>query len=613
MEYFPYEPRPGQEELMEFVASAVESGERACVHAPTGFGKTPAVLAAVLPTVLERGLRILWAVRTGNETDRPVEELKVIADRTGEPLFGLSFRGKRDMCLLALDRGVRGYRAVHNLCRLSRRRCPYFRGLSEVGEVEPDSPLLFSEVLELAESLGVCPYYLQISLLERAVLVSLSYNYVLGPMGEVIRAKIPFSRSVLVVDEAHNLPDAMSNLMSDYVTLGTARRAVSELSWVSGDEEPAASLMRAMEEAASRVGEDAPFDPRDLLGRAGLGEEDLERMLALGEEVQRRRLEEGREPRSSLHRLAEFFLTALSMVGESGVAFVISRERNSFRFELFDMRAPVALSKIWPRFRSVVFMSGTLRPLDSFRLSVGLSDCLGREFSSSFDLSRVATLILRRLTTRGESLSPEMVEAYSDAIRSFLSSVRGNAAIFTASYRIQSLLLPAITSSASELGRRVFVEREDVSGDEARRMLRDFKESAGRGAVLVGPMGGRFAEGADFPGRELVAVFLAGVPFDRPNFKTTARIEYYSSLFGPDRGKYLAYTVPALRRASQALGRVIRSHGDWGAFVLADYRYAWRPYFELLPDFIRATARLIYLSDLADALSSWFSRIRAAP
>jgi len=41
---------------------------------------------------------------TGTETDRPVEELKKINKVFGTEFLGISFRGKKNMCLLALEK-----------------------------------------------------------------------------------------------------------------------------------------------------------------------------------------------------------------------------------------------------------------------------------------------------------------------------------------------------------------------------------------------------------------------------------------------------------------------------------------------------------------------------
>ncbi|MEM0192467.1 MAG: helicase C-terminal domain-containing protein, partial [Candidatus Korarchaeum sp.] len=51
--------------------------------------------------------------------------------------------------------------------------------------------------------------------------------------------------------------------------------------------------------------------------------------------------------------------------------------------------------------------------------------------------------------------------------------------------------------------------------------------------------------------------------------------------------------VPALRRASQALGRAIRSEEDEASFLLADERFLRRAYFSLLPDFVRWNVRVV--------------------
>ncbi|RLG40575.1 MAG: hypothetical protein DRO05_05955, partial [Thermoproteota archaeon] len=164
MKYFPYKAREGQEELIALVQEATELGRNVCIHAPTGFGKTPAVLAALLPIHLREKRRggIIWAVRTGNETDRPIEELRVICNHVNENIFGISFRGKADMCLLAKRLGIEGHEAVSNLCRLKKKECPFYKRTKVREEMVENGPLLFTDTLELAASEDMCPYYLQL-------------------------------------------------------------------------------------------------------------------------------------------------------------------------------------------------------------------------------------------------------------------------------------------------------------------------------------------------------------------------------------------------------------------------------------------------------------------
>ena len=271
--FFPYKPREGQEELMEFILRSVDRGA-VCLNASTGFGKTPAILAALLPRA-KRG-RIIWAVRTGNETDRPIEELKVINEVLGKEFFGLSYRGKRDMCLLARDLTLEGemdYQDVAFLCENRRRRCEYYLGLDSL-YVEDflDGPKLYSEILNRCRELGVCPYFAQRELLPYADVVSLSYNYIIHEgMSWSVRRLVPFESSYLVVDEAHNLQSACGNLNSDRITFGTLTYALREISrFESLEARRVENFINRLRDELYLVfkemrGEEAEFDPGGFL------------------------------------------------------------------------------------------------------------------------------------------------------------------------------------------------------------------------------------------------------------------------------------------------------------------------------------------------------------
>ncbi|MEM3371292.1 MAG: helicase C-terminal domain-containing protein [Candidatus Korarchaeum sp.] len=593
MKHFPYAPRKYQREVMEAIRRAAERGMSFCLHAPTGFGKTPVVLSALLD-VAEDGSRIIWAVRTGNETDRPIEELKVISKRRSS--FGISFRGKKDMCLLARRMGISSQEGVSNLCRMMRESCPYLRNLRRGEGIELEDPVKFSEVLDIASRLSVCPYFLQISMLDRAKVISLSYNYVLSPLGWAIRHKVKFRESFLVIDEAHNIDRIAKELNSRSISLSSVERALKE------DEkyDPRDSLGLRRKIASLREfmisvtkDEEGTFRLEEMLLRTGFEPEDLRRFHELIDIVYSDQIKRGREPRSYLNSLSEFLLTALEKAGEDGVAYLYSREDEP-SLEVWDMRAREILSSIWGDFRSVIFMSGTLEPIDAFAETVGLREFSKMSVPSIANPERVSTVIVRGVSTKGEELSAEMVRRYLRVVESFLE-LPGNLAIFTASYRVQEEVLDGVRELAEGSGRRVFVENRDMSGDEASQMLREFKNlpKVGKEGLLIAPAGGRFAEGADFPGEELEGIMLLGIPFDRLTTKTRLQIEYSERIYGRRRGRYLAYVVPALRRASQALGRAIRSEEDEASFLLADERFLRRAYFSLLPDFVRWNVRVV--------------------
>lgn len=111
-------------------------------------------------------------------------------------------------------------------------------------------------------------------------------------------------------------------------------------------------------------------------------------------------------------------------------------------------------------------------------------------------------------------------------------------------------------------------------------------------AVLLGVEGGRSSEGADFPGKQLESVAIVGVPCMEPTPRVNAQIQYYESQF-PGHGHEYGYLVPALRKASQAAGRVIRTLEDRGAIILLDYRFSTKYCRRYLPLWIRKNMKTV--------------------
>ena len=602
--YFPYKPRPYQVEVIKELTLGVKRGS-VCLHAPTGFGKTPVILAALLPYV-RKGLRILWAVRTGNETDRPLEEVKIIVEKEGLNIFALSYRGKKDMCLLARKYGELDYLEVSYLCSQKKRECPYYTNFLEDFDPSPfleKGPLIYSDIFQISRKLKICPYFAQRALLNQADVLSLSYNYVIDSRLEwSIRRLFPYNKSVLVVDEAHNLQNIELN--SDRITLGTFKRALKEAEdW---DAPQIAELVAKAETIAEKLykslleDEDTVYYPFDFFKREDLAL--LHRARALGETIRRDRLEEGKRPRSSLYHFASFWLNAIDLADIQGIAFIAEKEQGNLRLCIWDMRAAEILSKRWRVFPRCIFCSGTLEPINAFAETIGLKNYYSIKVPSIYSRENLKVYILEDLTTRGEELSEEMARKYVDSIKTFLEITKTNAAVFTASYRIQENLAHfGLREAIKKLGYELFEEERNITGQRARLLLEKFKEA--RRAVLLAPMGGRFAEGADFPGEELQAVYLVGIPFEKPTTKTRLYIEYYSKLYGEDKGRLYSYVIPALKKAAQALGRALRAPEDKAVFILGDYRYL--KYLEILPDYVRKWYEKISIKNLLEIKVPW--------
>ncbi|MEM3045677.1 MAG: ATP-dependent DNA helicase, partial [Candidatus Bathyarchaeia archaeon] len=568
--------------------------------------------AALLPLAQREGRQVVWAVRTGTETDRPVEELKAVSRLAGRRVFGLSLRGRKDMCLLWRGLKVRGGADSEDftfLCRTHREDCKYLANLNlKASSLQgfAETPRLYSETLKYCEEREVCPYMLQLHMASVADVVALSYNYVIDEgVSWALRRWVDYGNSFLVVDEAHNLQTACSNLNSDRVTLGTIRSAIQEAGrFQSAQAKEVEGFLRSMHEyflkSLEGISEDdVEFDVKGCVAYSGGSLEAFEAyvqtMRRLGIHVRRQRLAEGKAPRSSLYRLGGFWASALKNLGVEGIAFLASKEKKrNLAVEMWDMRASRVLGDVWRGFHRCLFCSGTIKPIEAFAEIIGLDDYSGKAFPSPFTERNALSLITEGLTTEGEELQADMAEAYVAAINSFVGSLNVNMAVFSASYRVQDTLLKhGLKEAVKGKGRRFFLEHQGMTGRESRRVLESFKACSysDEKGVLCATMTGRYAEGADFPGKELEGVFLAGIPFDRMTTRTRLYLEYYRRLYGREKGTFYAYILPALKRASQSLGRALRSREDRAVFILGDRRY--RRFISLLPDFVQRNVKAV--------------------
>ncbi len=173
---WPIPPRPGQEEVAGRLAELLANGKRVLLSAPTGWGKTMTVLAALKTGDL---LPAVWLGRSLSLGKRVGDDAAFWNLRT------FTSAGREKTCPLTDKLGS----AVHDFCKYMRYRCPYAR-------LPPFSslPLVASSYIELVK-IGKrerwCPYYAQ-DFAEADIYVQSYFR------------KMNQARCV-VVDEAHNL------------------------------------------------------------------------------------------------------------------------------------------------------------------------------------------------------------------------------------------------------------------------------------------------------------------------------------------------------------------------------------------------------------------------
>ena len=98
--------------------------------------------------------------------------------------------------------------------------------------------------------------------------------------------------------------------------------------------------------------------------------------------------------------------------------------------------------------------------------------------------------------------------------------------------------------------------------------------------------GGKWSEGLDYRGEMLSGAMVVGLPLAPFTRVRKMIIEYFRHKYG-EEGEFLCYTLPAINRALQALGRVLRTPEDRGVLILAERRFLEKRVRSALPAWIQ--------------------------
>ncbi|WP_435348360.1 ATP-dependent DNA helicase [Haloarchaeobius sp. HRN-SO-5] len=237
-----------------------------------------------------------------------------------------------------------------------------------------------------------------------------------------------------------------------------------------------------------------------------------------------------------------------------------------------------------------VLMSATLEPLDAFAEVTGLKHLesegrpvetrtYGLHFPGSNRESFAVDAPKFTYDNRGDPGEDNRTrQTYADAVCA-VAGRRGNVLVGMPNYGEAEWIAGVCEA---RLDKPVLLD--ESSADSETESLKD-EFFAGEGKVLVTSLRGTLTEGVDYRGDRLSAAVVCGVPLiNTSSPRTRAVTRAYDDTFGD--GFEYALTVPAVRKARQAVGRVIRGPEEVGVRVFVDARYArdsWDSVREYLP------------------------------
>jgi len=519
------------------------------------------------------------------------------------------------------------------MCELlkARGQCPYYEKINANSDRYADlqlhvssKPFTAPEIQEICRDEGFCPYELSKLLVGEVDVVASSYLYIFDPAIRGVFLKNlekPLSRILLIVDEAHNLPNTALDIESDSLSLFVLRLAEREAKEHNyKDIATFTTQFRTYIEKMATQIEKETWVPPDFLVETIRTKMDIEEPLTFfehlhdtGNLIKRNYLTQGKYPRSHVHRVGEFLSKWLETAKDVSFTHVLSKYvaktgQPSARLEVVALDPSKITEPVFSSVNCSVTMSGTLEPLESFIKITHLPETtITKVVPSPFPKKHILSLICCGVTTamkqRTQPMYEKLAKRIAEAIR---HSPETNIGVFAASYEVLQRVLETGLENAVE--KKFFTEKQGMTSRDNDSLIKQFKSYAEKGgAVLLGVQGGRASEGADYPGKQMETVVVVGVPYAQPSPKVEAQIKYYDTQF-PGCGREYGYVWPALRKASQAAGRPIRSLEDRGAIIFMDYRFSTAYCRRYLPIWIRENLKTLpdKSGAIAKELTSFF-------
>ena len=577
--------------------NAVNNRRSVLIEGSNGLGKTISALTACLPVAIKNNLKILYVARTHRQHDRVIEELRAIYKRY--PITGVSIRGRNEMCInVFAARGAFDSKSLMEVCELlkAKGRCPYFVNVDErtfdyihLQQQVASRPYMGSEILRICKKKEVCPYELVKAAVPDAKVIALSYLYVFDPQIRTAFLKnleTDLHKIILVVDEAHNLPETAVDISSSSLSLFVLRQAELEANRFGNKdiEEFARFFKVEVEKITDQINKEEVISPNRIIeiiekqGNIPNPKAFFERLREQGVAIKKALLAEGKNPRSYVYSMSEFLLKWQETTDDDSYINVASKYLNkdntkTAKLEIVALDPAKITEPVFSSTYANVIMSGTLQPLEAYAHITKLPQTTIQYLAPSpFPKEHVFSAVCCGVTTSMEKRTPQMYKIMIDRINEVVNSTPTNTGIFAASFQVlNSLLSEGLEDS---LIKPLYFEKSGMTSKANEKLVSDFKSSGDKGgAVFLGVQGGRTSEGVDFPGNQMNSVIVVGVPYSEPTPRVKAQIDYYEKHFS-GRGREYGYILPAMKKACQAAGRPIRTLDDYGAIVFLDSRFA---------------------------------------
>lgn len=551
--------REGQEQALATLDEAF-AAHPVFLEAPTGFGKTGVVLAHALRGLRDgRWTRVLWL--TGKTSGQwGVAELLAsgYADPETAPHW-VVLRSRNTLCNPA-PRCCQGSTAA---CARTRRWSDPATGKALqhlAGQVPPPD---IATVRAAAERIDCCPYALALGLLPHADIWIGDFNYLFAPSSAPVLANQPAydpAQTLLVVDEAHNLPRRAAEARSLLLRADDAWRVDAALARLDHPRR----LLRAWELWTELL---ASLPQRDCWEPEA--EADIsEALLRFQNELLHNHLEWQELADEEVAAIDAALRLPDALARPDLPRLLWSPAPGMLRLDCLD--AAAAIGAAVAPFAHTVFMSATLEPMDDFATACGIEPAAYSVVRApapwrdpAYDVAvdiRADTRYARRDQTLGHTAS---------VLATAATTLDGPVVAFFPSYRYAERVIEVLASGPNPP--RTALQPKGAMPETLGPWL---DAAIASRAIVFLVLGGSMAEGVDTLGGRTALAVIVGPALPEVGPVTETRRALDEVRLGRDEAFRRAYLIPGMRRVNQAIGRLVRNPGQRARVLLHCHRFA---------------------------------------
>ncbi|KAH0570449.1 DNA repair helicase RAD3 [Spironucleus salmonicida] len=600
--FFPFTPQQPQLDFYKFIYGSLSKPAVILTELNTGGGKT---LLSACAALNQPKRRIIYATRTFQEVLNVVNQLKKL-----KTTFSLSFLASKQKTCINPD--VRFSSDIDHTCSQIYRNCQFYQNSLNYHSQNIND----MEDFEVAQ---ICPFFANRAASKTAKFVVCSYNYIFD--SEISALNEFDESSILIVDEAHNIPKVATSSISAQFTKNECEKCAQDIAILIKALKSITTIkslplqfilqlqiilneIKILKNIESARVYDVQFETSRIISQQKYDKN----MLLEGIRYLKIVVQVLKQANISIviskqiinltkfasilmyvdlypNQAYKFALTVdyPFMKFEDSTKIILANQRNIVELTCLD--CAIGIEKIIKGFTNIIFMSGTLRPFHISKQIMGLDRLQFKyqlniiQFSTYLDKNFKLFLLTSGLNREEITLNfthrfeQNTVVSVANVLIQLSKTVSDGILLFFPSFAFleQFAAFTQMLNLKIQGNRLIFFESNNTLESQHALNCHMVACDMGRGSIFCAVARGSFAEGIDIGSQYGRLVVIIGVPYMfRQSARIQAQMKFYQSL-DISEDEYMEFD--ALQITQQAVGRICRKSSEYGCILFVESRF----------------------------------------